>query len=116
MRALTGLVFVAAGLLHFVVPGLYEKIMPPYLPFHRGLVYWSGVAEIVGGIGLFPRRTRRAAGTGLISLLAAVFPANVQMLSDARSAGRPSWWVALLWLRLPLQGVIAASVWRVSRL
>jgi uncharacterized membrane protein len=114
-RTLAGLVFVVAGLLHFIFPGVYEKIMPPYLPFHRGLVYWSGAAEVLGGLGLFPKRTRAAAGLGLILLLAAVLPANVQMLLDARSAGKPPWWVALLWLRLPLQGVIAAWVWRASR-
>ena len=114
-RALAGAVFVVAGLLHFLLPGVYEKIMPPYLPYRRGLVYWSGAAEVIGGLGLFPRRTRGAAGVSLILLLAAVLPANVQMLLDARSAGRPSWWVALLWLRLPLQGAIAAWVWWASR-
>jgi uncharacterized membrane protein len=94
--ALAVVVFVVAGLLHFASPAVYEKIMPPYLPFRRGLVYWSGAAEVLGGLGLFPRRTRGVAGVGLILLLAAVLPANVQMLSDARSAGKPSWWVALL--------------------
>jgi uncharacterized membrane protein len=83
-RPLTGLVFVAAGLLHFAVPGVYERIMPPYLPLHRGLVYVSGAAEVLGGLGLLPARTRRVAGVGLILLLAAVLPANVQMLLDAR--------------------------------
>lgn len=114
-RTITGLVFVAAGLLHFVFPGIYEKIVPPYLPLHRGLVYTSGAAEVLGGLGLLPARTRRVAGIGLILLLAAVLPANVQMLLEARAAGKPSWWLALLWMRLPLQAVIAAWVWRVSR-
>ncbi len=114
-RTLTGLVFVVAGVLHFVAPGTYEGIMPPCLPIHRGLVYASGAAEILGGLGLLPARTRRFAGAGLILLLVAVLPANVQMLIDARAAGKPSWWLALLWLRLPLQGVLAAWVWRVSR-
>lgn len=114
-RALTGLVFVAAGLLHFVVPGAYEKILPPYLPFPRGLVLLSGVAEVLGGLGLLIGRTRPAAGSGLILLLAAVLPANVQMLLDARAAGKPSWWLALLWLRLPLQPVLMAWVRNVSR-
>ncbi len=114
-RTLTGLVFVVAGVLHFVAPGTYERIMPPYLPIHRGLVYASGAAEILGGLGLLPARTRRFAGAGLILLLVVILPANVQMLIDARAAGKPSWWVALLWLRLPLQGVLAAWVWRVSR-
>ena len=89
--------------------------MPPYLPLHRELVYLSGALEILGGLGLLIERTRTAAGVGLILLLVAVLPANVQMLIDARVADKPSWWLVLLWLRLPLQGVLAAWVWRVSR-
>ena len=57
-RTLLGLVFVVAGLLHFIAPGTYERIMPPYLPLHRELVYLSGACEVAGGLGLFPRRTR----------------------------------------------------------
>jgi uncharacterized membrane protein len=114
-RTVAGLVFVGAGALHFVAPGTYERIMPPYLPLHRELVYLSGAAEVLGGLGLLSARTRAAAGVGLILLLVAVLPANMQMLIDARAAGKPSWWLALLWLRLPLQGVLAAWVWRVSR-
>ena len=114
-RAVTGLVFVGAGALHFVAPGTYERIMPPNLPLHRELVYLSGAAEVLGGLGLLTERTRAAAGVGLILLLVAVLPANVQMLIDARVAGKPSWWLALLWLRLPLQGVLAAWVWRASQ-
>jgi uncharacterized membrane protein len=109
------MVFVAAGLLHLVAPGAYERTMPPYLPLHRELVYLSGALEILGGLGLLIERTRSAAGMGLILLLVAVLPANVQMLIDARVADKPSWWLALLWLRLPLQGVLAAWVWRVAR-
>ena len=114
-RTLTGSIFVVAGLLHFVAPGTYERIMPPYLPFHRELVYLSGACEVLGGLGLFPKRTRPAAGIGLVLLLFAVLPANVQMLLDARAAGKPSWWLALLWLRLPLQPVLMAWAWKVSR-
>jgi len=114
-RTVTGLVFVTAGVLHFVAPGTYERIMPPYLPLHRELVYLSGALEVLGGLGLLTERTRAAAGVGLILLLVAVLPANVQMLLDARAAGKPSWWwLVLLWLRLPLQGVLAAWVWWVS--
>lgn len=114
-RTLTGSVFVLAGLLHFLSPGTYERIMPPYLPLHRELVYLSGAMEIAGGLGLLPKRTRPVAGIVLVLLLAAVLPANVQMLLDARDAGKPSWWISLLWLRLPLQLVLAAWVWNVSR-
>ena len=114
-RVLLGLIFVVAGALHFRAPAAYEKIMPPYLPLHRELVYLSGALEIAGGMGLFAQRSRRIAGIGLILLLVAVWPANVQMLLDARAAEKPVWWVALLWARLPLQLVLIAWVWRVSR-
>ncbi len=114
-RTLLGLVFVVAGLLHFAAPGTYERIMPPYLPLHRELVYLSGACEVLGGLGLFPKRTRAGAGIGLILLLIAVLPANVQMLLDARDAGKPVWWISLLWMRLPLQLVLVAWAWKVSR-
>ena len=53
--------------------------MPPYLPWHRELVYISGVAEVVLGTALWLRRRRAIAAWGLIALLVAVFPANVHM-------------------------------------
>ncbi len=112
---LTGVIFVVAGALHFLAPDAYERIMPPYLPLHRELVYLSGALEILGGMGLFTERARSFAGIGLVLLLLAVWPANLQMLLDARAAGKPSWWVALLWVRLPLQLLLIAWVWRVSR-
>jgi len=115
-RTLLGLLFVVAGKLHFRAPDVYEQIMPPYLPLHRELVYLSGASEIAGGLGLLSRRTRRIAGGGLILLLIAVWPANLQMLLDARAAQKPLWWVALLWARLPLQVVLIAWVWRASNL
>ena len=113
-RVLLGLIFVVAGALHFRAPGAYEQIMPPYLPLHRELVYLSGALEIAGGLGLYTEQTRRIAGLGLMLLLIAVGPANLQMLLDARAAEKPLWWVALLWARLPLQLVLIAWVWCAS--
>lgn len=107
--------FVFAGAMHFVIPDRYVAIMPPALPLHRALVYLSGALEIAGGVGLLVPRTRRAAGIGLILLLIAVSPANVQMLLDARAAGASPLSQALLLLRLPLQLVLMAWVRRASR-
>lgn len=101
--------------MHFRAPRAYERIMPPYLPLRRELVLLSGALEIAGGLGLLPDRTRRAAGIGLILLLVAVWPANLQMLSDARKAGKPGWWVVLLWARLPLQVLLMVWVWRAAQ-
>ena len=111
---LLALIFVGAGILHFVAPKPYLRIMPPYLPAPLLLVYLSGVAEIVGGLGLLFAVARQVAGWGLILLLVAVFPANVYML-QTHGAGLsvPIW---ALWLRLPLQLVLIVWVWWSSRM
>ena len=102
--------FVFAGVMHFVITDAYVRIMPPWMPLHRGMVLLSGVFEIAGGAGLLVPRTRRAAGIGLVLLLVAVFPANVQMLLNARAAGATAPAQALLWARLPLQLAVIAWV------
>ena len=61
----------------------FVRAMPPYLPWHLGLVYLSGVFEVAGGIGLLVPRVRVAAAWGLIALYVAVFPANVHMALHA---------------------------------
>ena len=106
---LLSLLFIAGGLNHFVSPGVYLKIMPDYLPWPLALVYVSGFFEVLGGGGLAIPQLRRAAGWGLIALLVAVFPANVDMLINAdQFPAIPVW---ALVARLPLQGVLIAWVW-----
>lgn len=113
-RLLLAGIFVFAGVMHFIIPASYVGIMPPWLPWHRELVYLSGVLEIAGGVGLLIPRTRHAAGMGLVLLLIAVWPANLQMVLNARAADEAVWYQALLWLRLPLQLALIWWVWRAS--
>jgi len=99
---------VAAGVLHFLKPKVYVRMMPEWLPAHLALVYASGVFEVAGGLGLLLPATRSAAAWGLIALFIAVFPANVNMAVKGIGLGRtppPAW---VLWARLPLQGVLIA--------
>jgi len=110
-RWLLATFFIAAGANHFRDPAFYLPTIPSWLPWHQELVDLSGVAEIVGGIGALLPTTRRAAGWGLIALLVAVFPANVNTaLNHAQSPDRPlvDW---LPWLRLPVQALLIAWVW-----
>ncbi len=112
--AIPGVLFMAAGALHFVRPGMYEKIVPPQLGHAPELVAISGLAEIAGGLGLMIPRTRRAAGIGLIILLLTVWPANIFMAVEADhfAAVAPAW---ALWARVPLQVALIWWVERVSR-
>lgn len=108
-RSLCTLAFAAAGLLHFVKPQVFCKIMPAYLPFPLELVYVSGIFEIAGALGLLIPGLRRPAVWGLLCLLVAVFPANINMaLHPQLTPDLPVW---LLYLRLPLQPVLMLWVW-----
>ena len=103
--------FVVGGVNHFVKPEFYLSMMPPWLPAHALLVQVSGVFEILGGIGVLVPATRQFSGWGLLALLAAVFPANLQMALDPAqhvAKGIPLWG---LYLRLPVQAVFMAWVW-----
>ncbi|GAC1691111.1 MAG: DoxX family protein [Gemmatimonadaceae bacterium] len=106
------LLFALGGLLHFLLADRYVTVVPPWLPHRRALVYLSGVAELAGAVGLLVPGTRRAAAWGLIVLLVAVFPANLQMVQHGRETGAAAAIQWLLWLRLPVQPLLMWWVWR----
>jgi hypothetical protein len=65
--------------------------MPPFVPAPLTMIYVSGVAELLGGIGLLMPGTSRLAAWGLVALLVAIFPANLHVvLTGANAAGLPS--------------------------
>jgi uncharacterized membrane protein len=98
----------AAGILHFVKPQNFTRIVPKYLPYPLALVYISGFFEILGGVGLLIEPVRIYAAWGLIALYIAVFPANIYMATEKISFPglKSAQWI--LWARLPLQVVLIA--------
>jgi uncharacterized membrane protein len=115
-----GLSYAAAGVMHFVAPRVYARVVPPQFPQPIALVYLSGIAEIVFGVGVLLQRTRRRSAWGIIALLVAVFPANVHMAtSDVATDAVPDWadsiTRAAMWARLPLQGVLILWAWWYTR-
>ncbi len=111
LRILLALFFVIAGIFHFVYTSFYLKIMPSYLPLHLELVYISGVFEILGGVAVIIPYLQKFAGYGLVALLIAVFPANINMAVNNIQIDGIAIAPALLWLRLPLQLVLIWWVW-----
>lgn len=101
--------YIAAGIYHFIRPGMYIKIMPPWLPGHAQLVFISGCCEIILALLLLSEVTRPAAAWGIIILLIAVYPANIQMLINFLQSNSPYTWVAAI--RLPLQFLLIWWAW-----
>jgi uncharacterized membrane protein len=114
-RFLTAALFIGAGVLHFINTAFFVAIVPPVLPHPAALVYISGICEILGGIGLLVPRCRRPAGVGLILLLIAVFPANINMFAQSLHTQGLSVTSMLLASRLPIQVVLIALVNWVSK-
>lgn len=110
VRRSAGPTFVFAGVMHFIIPKAYRRIMPPYIPAPMAMVYASGVAEAVGGAALMHPRTRRAGGWWLVATLLAVFPANVHMALHPDDFPKVPGGKRALYARLPVQAVFIAWV------
>lgn len=118
LRWLLAAAFVGMGVTHFVpavVRTMAAMIPPalrhPGLPSPRALVYFTGLCEIAGGVGLLVPAVRLAAGFALIIFLVAVFPANAHAAAHPERFGR----VAVpFWRRfagqLAMIGLVALSI------
>lgn len=113
-RKLLGAFFIGSGVNHFVSPRFYRAIVPPQLADDaKRLVEVSGVAEVLGGVGVLVGPTKRVSGVALIALLAAVFPANLYMAREPEHFSRVPRWA--LYARLPLQPLMMWWAWRATR-
>ena len=108
-RLVLGIGFIFAGVMHFINPDFYLAMMPPYLPWHEFLVYFSGIIEVVLGAMVVFGVQLRWAGIAMVLLLFAVFPANLHMALNPQNF--PDVSTAALWGRLPFQVVFLLWVY-----
>jgi uncharacterized membrane protein len=112
VRVVIALAMMWIGVMHFVKPEGFVKIVPKFLPAPLTLVLVSGFFEVLGGVGLLIPQARKWASWGLVALYVSVFPANVNMALnhiDLDGHVMPTW---ALWLRLPFQLVfIGLALW-----
>ena len=95
-----GVLYAVLGILHFTNTGFYIPFMPKFLPAHNLLIYLSGIAEILLGIGILFPQTRTLALWGIIAMLLVFLIVHVNMLLPANGLGISA---CILWLRIPLQ-------------
>lgn len=109
-----GLFILGAGITHFLNPTFFDAIVPPWMPF--GERFWtiaSGIAEIVIGVGVLRRSTRKTAALAAFVLFLAVYPANLYMAWDWRDRALSEQLVSIG--RLPFQFLFFAWALKVAR-
>ena len=81
--------FLFVGVLHFTRRGRDEmaRMVPNAFGNAMAIIYFTGVCEIAGAIGMLIPRTRVLAGVCLILFLIAVFPANVKAAREKLTVG-----------------------------
>ncbi|MFD2561703.1 DoxX family protein [Aquimarina rubra] len=79
-------VFILAGIFHLIKPKAFMRIMPLYIPYHRQLVYLSGIAEILAGIGILFIQTRSFSIWAIIGMLLVFFPVHIHMLVNKKAS------------------------------
>lgn len=67
------------------------------------MVFWSGLFEVIGGVGFFVPFFRSFSAIGLILLLIAVFPANIDMFLKAFKKKGFTLYTFFALVRLPIQ-------------
>jgi uncharacterized membrane protein len=106
--------FLFTGINHFTkFRHEMAAMVPKIFPAPMAMVYFTGVCEIAGAIGLLLPQTRVIAGYCVMLLLVCLFPANARAAREhLKVAGRRA---TPLWLRLPMQILFIGLAWWVSR-
>lgn len=117
LRVILAAFYLGAGILHLKSPQGFISIVPSFVPRPAEVVWFTGLSEIAGAIGLMIPRLQKAAGIGLALYAICVFPANIiHALNQIDVGGLPnSWWYhgprfvlqpILVWWALYCSGVV----------
>ena len=74
---LMSIAYLVAGILHMLMPKPFLAITPNWVPWPQQVIFFTGLCEIAGAIGLHIPYFRRSAALGLALYAVCVFPANI---------------------------------------
>lgn len=80
LRWLLAAFYALAGYFHLASPAPFMAIMPEWVPWPDAVVFWTGIAELLGAAALVQPLSlalRRAGACGLALYAICVFPANI---------------------------------------
>ena len=82
LRGFLFLVFFSTGLGHFLETDFYLKMMPPYIPFHLGIVLVTGFCECLMAIFIIIPETKKYSARFMVVFLISYLPAVFHMLTN----------------------------------
>lgn len=99
---------------HFVFTTGMAMMLPAFVPFKKGMVYFTGVVEVLAAIGLLLDAWFANTGLLLILFFMVMLPANIYAALhhiDYEKATTDGRGPAYLWFRVPLQLFFIAWVY-----
>ncbi len=98
------ILYIIAGVFHFLIPKIYKSIVPSYIPFPNTIVFLSGIIEVVLGIAILFNEIRIYALWGIIIMLILFFPVHLFMLTEKKFTKKIPKWVLII--RIPIQFIL----------
>lgn len=93
--------YIIAGMNHFINPDSYYDLIPPYYEYPFLMNILSGAAEVLFGIGLVFKKTRKISAYGIIYMLIAFITSHVYFIQEGSCIEGalcvPEW---MAWIRL----------------
>ena len=103
-----GIIYIYLGVLHFTNTDFYFPYMPNFIPFHKEMILFSGLLEILLGFSLFFDKIRKHALWGLILMLIVFMTVHLNMLLPQNNLGNS---IYLLLLRILIQFFLIYCCW-----
>ena len=104
-RARVGLTlfFLFTGVGHFIKTEEMAGMLPLSVPYRTELVYFTGILELLGAIGVWIPRLTQLTGFLLILMLIAILPANIYSAINRVNFGGHEAGPVYLLVRIPFQ-------------
>ena len=93
--------FTAIG--HFITTEAMADMLPPVVPYRNELIYFTGILELLGAIGVWIPRLTKLTGLLLIVMLLGLLPANIYSAINRVEFGGHSAGPLYLLVRIPFQ-------------
>jgi uncharacterized membrane protein len=113
-RIAMAVMLIFTAIAHFVFTRGMAMMLPDFVPFKKGMVYITGVAELLAAAGLLVNTWFANTGVLLVPLFMVMLPANVYAAMhriDYEKGTTNGKGLNYLWFRVPLQFFFIAWVY-----